>query len=124
METVNIAVLWVSLYKFLKTHLFFFEIVPNALFFMVSFFIYSFSIRKITRFVKIDLLVTRQKRPKYAVKSAPIKDYRGFADSFSTTNITSSVQLNNYQYFISNQCIDIVIHQPINIVSSEMPKLI
>ena len=32
-----------------------------------------------------------------------MKEYRGFADYFPLTILSSTLQLNNYQYFISNQ---------------------
>ena len=47
--------------------------------------------------------VIRQKRPKYTVISAPIKGYMGFADYM--TSLSSSLQLNNYDFFIFKLCI-------------------
>ena len=41
---------------------------------------------------------------------APIEDYRGFVNFFPPPILSSSHLLNNYQYFISNQCIDKLIH--------------
>ena len=44
--------------------------------------------------------VTRQKRPKYTVKSAPIKCYMGFVDSSKPPTSSSSFELINYEFFI------------------------
>ena len=43
-------------------------------------------------------MVTRQKRPKYTAKSASIKRYMEFANSFKPPTLGFSLQLNNWDF--------------------------